>query len=69
MVDIFREMTNFKLLFENKQFALMTIANFFVFVGYMIPFLYIPIRAKEIKFEHAILVLSVIGKFHPLEIS
>jgi hypothetical protein len=69
MADIFREMTNFKLLFENKQFALMTIANFFVFVGYMIPFLYIPIRAKELDIKNSSGILSVIGKFHPLEIS
>ena len=61
MVDIFREMTNFKLLFQNKQFALITIANFFVFVGYMLPFIYIPIRGKELNIKNISMVLSVIG--------
>jgi hypothetical protein len=61
MVDIFREMTNFKLLFENKQFALVTIANFFAFVGFFIPYIYIPIRAKELDIKNSSGVLMVIG--------
>ena len=62
IVNIFGEITNFKLLFENKSFALIVIANFFVFLGYFLPFLYIPIRGRELRITNTDKVLSVIGK-------
>ena len=62
MTDIFREMTNFKLLSTNKPFALIVAANFFVFVGYFLPFIYIPIRGRELDIKNIAIVLSVIGK-------
>ena len=54
-------MTNFRLLIENKPFLLIVIANFFVFVGYFLPFIYIPIRGKELEIGNIAMVLSVIG--------
>ena len=64
MLDILVEMTNFKLLIENKPFLLIVIANFFVFVGYFLPFIYIPIRGKELDMGSKVaMILSVIGKF------
>jgi hypothetical protein len=63
MLDILVEMTNFKLLIENKPFLLIVIANFFVFVGYFLPFIYIPIRGKELDMGSKVaMILSVIGK-------
>ena len=61
LVEIFKEMTNFRLLFENKSFLLIVIANFFVFVGYFLPFIYIPIRGRELEIKNISMVLSVIG--------
>ncbi len=62
VTDIVREMSNFRLLTQNKQFTLITIANFFVFTGYFLPYIYIPIRAKELKLEGYSIILSTIGK-------
>ena len=61
IVDIVKEMTNFKLLIQSKPFALVVIANFFVFVGYFIPFIYIPIRGGELNITNYSIILSVIG--------
>ena len=61
IVDIVKEMTNFRLLVENKSFLLIVIANFFVFVGYFLPFIYIPIRGRELEIKNISMVLSVIG--------
>jgi hypothetical protein len=44
-VEIFKEMTNFKILTKNIPFLLISISNFFLFFGYFIPFIYIPQRA------------------------
>jgi hypothetical protein len=68
MLDILVEMTNFKLLIENKPFLLIVIANFFVFVGYFLPFIYIPIRGKELDISNIAMVLSVIGKYLKFQI-
>ena len=63
MSDIVKEVTNFILLLLNKQFVLITIANFFVFVGYFLPFIYIPVRAgSELKIDNYAMVMSIIGK-------
>lgn len=61
IADVVKEMTNFKLLGQNKQFFLVTIANFFAFVGYFIPYIYIPLRAKELKMDGGPWILSIIG--------
>lgn len=60
-LDILREMTNFSLLRENKGFLLVTLSNFFIFLGYFIPFLYIPIRAKDLGLPNHSFLLSIIG--------
>lgn len=64
ILDILKEMTNFKLLRQNKMFLLVTIANFFVFLGYFLPWIYIPRRAAELKIENYALILSIIGKIY-----
>ena len=61
IADIVKEMSNFRLLVENKPFLLIVIANFFAFVGYFLPFIYIPIRGKELEIGNIAMVLSVIG--------
>ena len=61
-IDILKEMTNFRLLVENKPFALMVVANFFVFIGYFVPFIYIPIRGRELEIQNITIVLSIIGR-------
>ncbi len=61
VVDIVKQMTNFKLLGQNKQFLLVTIANFFAFTGFFIPFIYLPNYATELKIDNYAPILSVIG--------
>ncbi|CAF1034173.1 unnamed protein product [Brachionus calyciflorus] len=61
IIEIFKEMTNFRLLRENSLFLLMTMSNFFIFFVYFIVFIYIPVRAKELKIENYAIILSIIG--------
>jgi hypothetical protein len=62
-VDIIKEMTDFKLLGQNRQFLLVTLANFFMFAGFFVPYIYIPIYAEELKIEKYSIILSIIGKW------
>ncbi len=59
--SIIKQIFDLKLLCQSFMFFLITISNFFIFMGYFIPFLYIPIRAKEINLSNYGWVLSVIG--------
>lgn len=60
-IGILKEMTNFSLLRENIPFLFVTLSNLFIFLGYFIPFLYIPLRAKELELAHHSYLLSIIG--------
>jgi hypothetical protein len=62
LVDIVKEMTDFKLLGQNKQFLLVTLANFFMFAGFFVPYIYIPIYAKELEIKNYPIIMSIIGK-------
>ncbi len=62
LVDIVKEMTDFKLLGQNKQFLLVTLANFFSFAPLFVPYIYIPIYAKELGIDNYPIILSIIGK-------
>ena len=59
--SILKEMVNLSLLCQNFAFALTVAANFFLFTGYFIPFLYVPVRATELKIDNFALILSTIG--------
>lgn len=63
VIGILKEIVNVRLLKENLPFLLITLSNFFIFFVYFIPFIYIPIRAKELKIPNYPLLLSIIGKF------
>ena len=62
-IGILKEMTDFKLLFQNMGFLLITLSNFFIFTGYFTPFLYITKIAEEkgTTKELATWLISVIG--------
>lgn len=62
-LGILKEMTDFKLLFQNLGFLLITVSNFFLFTGYFAPFLYIVKIATENGIENAkaSFLLSIIG--------
>jgi MFS family permease len=61
LFNVAKESLDFKLLVQNKKFMLMTLSNFFIYLGYFIPFIYIPIRAKELEIIHYPWLLSIIG--------
>jgi predicted MFS family arabinose efflux permease len=58
---ILKEMGNVSLLGKNFAFLLITLSNFFIFSGYFIPFIYVPVRAKALDITNYSLILSVIG--------
>jgi MFS family permease len=62
---ILKEMTDFKLLFQNFGFLLITLSNLFLFIGYFSPFLYITKIAEDngIEKAKASFLISIIGKF------
>ena len=64
VLNIIKEVTDLKLLIENFAFLLIVASNLFIFLGYFLPFIYIPIRAMEINppIENFAWVLSIIGK-------
>jgi hypothetical protein len=61
IVGIFKEIINVKLLKENVAFLFISLLNFFIFFVYFIPFIYIPVRARELKIPNYPLILSIIG--------
>ena len=60
--NIIKEIFDIRLLFQSIPFLIITVSNFFIFLGYFLPFIYIPIRAKEINVENIDRVYSIIGK-------
>lgn len=66
--EILKEMTDFKLLAQNKTFLLITLSNFFCFVGYFTPFLYLVKICKEFGSTktQASFLISIIGNFKVL---
>ena len=61
-VKILKEMFDLRLLWTNKIFLLAVLSQFVIFIGYFLPFIYIPIRGVELNIEGMSWVLSVIGK-------
>ena len=61
LVSIVKNMTDFRLLRENSSFFLISLSNFFVFFVYFIPFIYIPVRARELGIENYPWIISIIG--------
>lgn len=61
--DVLKDMSNFKLVYENWDFSLIAISNFFVSLGYFTPFLYITKIAEEngVPAEQAAFLISVVG--------
>ena len=64
VIGILKEMTDFRLLFQNVGFLLITISNFFLFTGYFTPFLYITKIAEShgVSNAKASFLISIIGK-------
>ena len=60
--SIIKEIIDIRLLFQSIPFLIITVSNFFVFLGYFIPFIYMPIRAKDINVENIGWIFSIIGK-------
>jgi len=60
-VEIFKEMTNFSLLFSCPIFLMITLSNFFLFTGYFLPFIYLTRIAGENGMQNPSMLLSVIG--------
>ncbi len=60
--DVVKDATNFKILMTNKLFFLITMSNAFIFLVYFIPFIYIPVRAKELNITQYAWIISIIGK-------
>ncbi len=56
-----KETFNFKILFKNLIFFLFCLANFLIFIFYMVPFIYIPIRGVELNIEQYAWIISIIG--------
>ena len=62
ILNILKEMADLRLLKENVGFLFVTLSGFFVFAGYFIPFLFIPLRIKELGLEGGAWILSTIGE-------
>jgi hypothetical protein len=63
-LEILKEMFDFRLLIQNITFALIVASNFFCFVGYFTPFLYLVKICKEngSTETQASFLISIIGK-------
>ncbi len=59
--NIFKEILDFRILREHKSFLLFCIANFLFSLVYFLPFIYIPIRAEQLKIENYSWLISIIG--------
>lgn len=61
IIKFLKEITNISLIRENKSFACIVVSNFFIFFAYYIPFIYIPVRANDLKIENYTWIISIIG--------
>ena len=66
--DIFKGIADVSLLGQNMQFLIMCLANFFVFMGYFLTFIYLNARADQIGSNKGAWLLSIIGKIYKVEI-
>ena len=64
VVKIAVEMIDFRILFKSPKLTLMCLSAFCHFFIYFIPFVFIPIRAKEVIGDSYPWVISVIGKLN-----
>ena len=68
VVGILKEMTDFRLLCQNFLFLFITLSNFFLFLGFITPFLYIKSIAEShgVSTSQATFLISINGKlfFH-----
>jgi len=60
-LSLFKEMTDFTLLYTNWRFLLITLSNFFVFSGYFLPFLFVAKVAALNGLTNPSFVISIIG--------
>jgi MFS family permease len=60
-LSILKNTANFTLLKDNFNFFLITMSNFFIFLVYFIPFIYIPVRAQQLGIDQYPWILSIIG--------
>jgi hypothetical protein len=61
--EILKEMLDFRLVVQNKKFFLIALSNFFCFLGYFTPFLYLVKICKEFGSTEtqASFLISIIG--------
>ena len=60
IIEIVKSIGDFRLL-SNIRFLLILIANFFFAIGFFVPYIFIPIRAKELEITEFAWLLSIIG--------
>ena len=65
-LNILKEMTDLSLLKESVPFLLVTLSNFFIFLGYFAPFLYITEFCKKNEIDNYAYLYSIIGKLRVL---
>ena len=61
-ISILKEMTDLSLLVQSKPFLLVTLSNMFIFLGYFVPFIYMPEVGKKLDIPNYAYLLSIIGK-------
>lgn len=59
--NIFKEILDFRILRQHKSFLLFCIANLIFCLVYFVPFIYIPVRAEQLKIENYSWLISIIG--------
>ena len=62
-IRILREMTDLSLLVQSKPFLLVTLSNLFIFLGYFVPFIYIPEVGEKDDIPNYEYLLGIIGKY------
>jgi hypothetical protein len=61
VVDTVKEIFDIKMIFQNWKMLVISISNFFVMLGYFVPFIYIPKVNELNKIEGSSSVFAVIG--------
>lgn len=62
-VQILKGTFDFGILRNNLSLTFMCISNFLFFAGYLVVFVFIPIRGKEVIGNKYSLIISIIGNF------
>ena len=60
IIEIVKSIGDFRLL-SNIRFLLIVIANFFFAIGFFVPYIFIPLRAKELEMTEFAWLFSIIG--------